>query len=222
MTKQKRRGRPPHDDLLTPAEWRVAHAARHGLTNRAIARRLGVSIDAVKYHVGNVLAKLGISSKRALRSWFAVPAGSALQDREETMNRPLQLGIIGQVSRTVSDIRRAEEWYGGVLGLRHLYSFGTLAFYDCGGTRLFLSQDENPPAHESILYLSVDDIRRAQAELAARGVEFTHAPHLVHTHEDGTEEWMAFFNDPEGRPLALMSRPRPRNDARDSAHARRA
>jgi len=84
------------------------------------------------------------------------------------MNRPLQLGVIGQVSRTVSDIRRAEEWYGGVLGLRHLYSFGTLAFYDCGGTRLFLSQDENPPAHESILYLSVDDIRRAQAELAAR------------------------------------------------------
>jgi hypothetical protein len=24
-------------------------------------------------------------------------------------------------------------------------------------------------------------------------------------HGDGTEEWMAFFNDPDGRPLAIMS-----------------
>jgi hypothetical protein len=29
--------------------------------------------------------------------------------------------------------------------------------------------------------------------------------HLVHRHADGTEEWMAFLKDPEGRPLAIMS-----------------
>jgi methylmalonyl-CoA/ethylmalonyl-CoA epimerase len=28
---------------------------------------------------------------------------------------------------------------------------------------------------------------------------------MIHKHVDGTEEWMAFFNDPEGRPLAIMS-----------------
>jgi methylmalonyl-CoA/ethylmalonyl-CoA epimerase len=28
---------------------------------------------------------------------------------------------------------------------------------------------------------------------------------MIHRHADGTEEWMAFFSDPEGRPLALMS-----------------
>lgn len=28
---------------------------------------------------------------------------------------------------------------------------------------------------------------------------------MIHRHADGTEEWMAFFNDPEGRPLAIMS-----------------
>jgi hypothetical protein len=43
-----------------------------------------------------------------------------------------------------------------------------------------------------------------------RGVEFTHAPHRIHTHADGTEEWMGFFKDPEGRPLAIMSQVRPR------------
>jgi DNA-binding NarL/FixJ family response regulator len=48
-------GRPPHEDVLTPAEWKVAESVRHGLTNRRIAERLGVSPDAVKFHVGNAL-----------------------------------------------------------------------------------------------------------------------------------------------------------------------
>jgi len=30
-------------------------------------------------------------------------------------------------------------------------------------------------------------------------------PHLVHRHEDGTEEWMALFEDNEGRPLGRMT-----------------
>ena len=49
------RGRPPHDDVLTPAEWRVVEGVRHGMTNPEIARRQGVSLDAVKYHVANAL-----------------------------------------------------------------------------------------------------------------------------------------------------------------------
>jgi len=44
--------------------------------------------------------------------------------------------------------------------------------------------------------------------LQARGVEILSAPHLIHRHQDGTEEWMCFFKDPEGRPLALMSQVR--------------
>jgi catechol 2,3-dioxygenase-like lactoylglutathione lyase family enzyme len=116
----------------------------------------------------------------------------------------LQLGGIGQVSRTVSDIAAAEEWYARVLGLPHLYSFGKMAFFDCGGTRLYLTA-EGPAGPESILYLRVADMRAAYEELRSRGVEFSGAPHLVHKHADGTEEWMAFFKDPDGRPLAIMS-----------------
>ncbi len=41
------------------------------------------------------------------------------------------------------------------------------------------------------------------------GVEFTNAPHIIHRHEDGTEEWMAFFRDNEERPLAIMSKVSP-------------
>jgi methylmalonyl-CoA/ethylmalonyl-CoA epimerase len=56
-----------------------------------------------------------------------------------------------------------------------------------------------------VLYFYVDDIEAAHAALIERGVEFTNAPHKIYTHADGTEEWMGFFKDPEGRPLALMS-----------------
>lgn len=41
--------------------------------------------------------------------------------------------------------------------------------------------------------------------LIADGVEFLNAPHIIHKHDGGVEEWMALFNDPEGRPLAIMS-----------------
>ena len=47
--------------------------------------------------------------------------------------------------------------------------------------------------------------------LKARGVEFTNAPHMIFRHANGTEEWMAFFKDPEGRPLALMEQVPPLN-----------
>ena len=43
------------------------------------------------------------------------------------------------------------------------------------------------------------------AELTSLGVEIISPPHLIHKHESGVEEWMAFFNDPDGHPLALMT-----------------
>ena len=124
------------------------------------------------------------------------------------MDEAVQIGPLGQVARRVKDIRAARRWYGEVLGLAHLYSFGDLAFFDCGGTRLFLSQDSGAEQGESILYFRVPDIRSAHAELVAKGVEFIQVPHMIHRHEDGTEEWMAFFNDNEGRPLAIMGEER--------------
>ncbi len=123
------------------------------------------------------------------------------------MSRNLRLGPIGQISRGVSDIERAVEWYGKTLGLPHLYTFGDLAFFDCGGTRLFLTaSDEGGKAPgESVIYFQVDDIHAAYDELRERGVEFSDAPHMIHRHANGVEEWLAFFPDPEGNPLALIA-----------------
>lgn len=208
---KRKRGRPRHADLLTPAEWRTVHAVQHGQSNAEIARRRGVSVDAVKYHVANALAKLGLRNRRELLAWFRAPRGSALGDigtNEEQAMTDTNISRLGQVARSVGDVAASERWYRDVLGLRHLYTFGTLAFFDMGGTRLMLSQQDGGAAKESILYLRVQDIAATHAGLQARGVKFTHAPHLIHKHGDGTEEWMAFFEDPDGRPLALMSQVR--------------
>jgi len=203
---RSRPGRPPHDDVLTPAEWRTVHAVKHGMTSRQIAERRGISIDAVKYHVANALAKLGLANRKALRHWHRAPKDSALE--EKPVNAQMKLGSIAQIARSVHDIRQAEEWYKNILGLPHLYTFGKLAFFDCNGTRLMLSQ-ESAAVPESILYLRVGDIAQAYELLKSRGVEFVNAPHMIHRHADGTEEWLSMFKDPEGRPLGLMAQARP-------------
>jgi DNA-binding CsgD family transcriptional regulator/catechol 2,3-dioxygenase-like lactoylglutathione lyase family enzyme len=200
------RGRPRHADLLTPSEWRTVHAVQHGMSNAEIARRRGVSVDAVKYHVANALAKLGLADRKALRAWFRAPRDGALAaERSKPMNDKPLSGAIGQIGRSVSDIGASERWYRETLGLPHLYTFGTLAFFDCGGTRLMLAQEKAGAVKESILYLRVNDIAASHDALKQRGVRFTHAPHMIHRHADGTEEWMAFFEDPDGRPLAIMA-----------------
>jgi DNA-binding CsgD family transcriptional regulator/predicted enzyme related to lactoylglutathione lyase len=205
MSSSSRRGRPAHDDVLTPAEWRVVHAVKHGMTSREIAARRGISVDAVKYHVANALAKLGLANRKALRQWHEAPKQSALNQKEATMNSTTALGPIGQIARTVRNIAEAQAWYGSTLAIPHLYSFGKLAFFDCGGIRLMLTEEAQASAAESTLYLRVADISAAHEQLRSRGVEFISAPHMIHKHADGTEEWMAFFKDPEGRTLAIMS-----------------
>ena len=206
------RGRPRHDDVLTPGEWRVAEQVRHGLTNRRIAERMGVSLDAVKFHVANVLSKLGLSSRNELKKWDGVAKGTAL-DRARRTDMQTAAGtesymMLGQIARTTTRFEESHAWYRDILGLPELYSFGNLAFYDLGGVRLMLTEEEGGLASESILYLRVPDIHSAKAELEGRGVKFINAPHLIHRHEDGTEEWMAAFEDNEARPLQLMTQVR--------------
>ncbi len=64
-----KRGRPPHDDVLTPAEWRVLAYLQLGRTNEQIGEHLGVSINTVRYHVSNLLAKAESESRRELLTW---------------------------------------------------------------------------------------------------------------------------------------------------------
>lgn len=49
--------------LLTPREAQILDAIADGLTNKAIARRLGISLHTVKFHVESVFRKLGARTR---------------------------------------------------------------------------------------------------------------------------------------------------------------
>ncbi|HMB72904.1 MAG TPA: VOC family protein, partial [Gammaproteobacteria bacterium] len=187
----RQRGRPPHDDVLTPAEWRVVNFVRHGLTNRQIAARRGISLDAVKQHVASAVAKLCLRDRAALKTWAGAPKDSYTKEATMGSNDAAKFLGVGQIARSVADIEAAQRWYRDVLGLEHLYTYGDLAFFDCGGTRVMLAKAESEPAPESIVYLRVPDVHAAWERLQASGVEFLNAPHMIHRHADGAEEWMA-------------------------------
>ncbi|MBT5773071.1 MAG: helix-turn-helix transcriptional regulator, partial [Dehalococcoidia bacterium] len=67
------RGRPPHPDVLTPAEWRVLEQVRAGRANAEIAVRLGISVSTVRYHLGNILGKLELPDRAAMAVWDGEP-----------------------------------------------------------------------------------------------------------------------------------------------------
>lgn len=113
---------------------------------------------------------------------------------------------IGQIAIRARDLPAAVAFYRDTLGLDYLFEAGTLAFLMCGDVRLMLAVPENDEVdHESsTVYFRVDDLQFAYAELSERGVEFVDEPHLIAKLPDH-ELWMAFFRDPDGNLMGLMS-----------------
>ena len=117
-----------------------------------------------------------------------------------------ELGPIGQIHLSVNDIAEALPFYRDVLRLPLLYEVEAqkMAFFDCGGTRLYVGEAEpGADASHPLLYFRVDDIDEAHRHLQARGAAFEGPPHLVHE-DDASQLWLAFFRDPDGTLLALM------------------
>ncbi len=187
---------------------------------------MGTSDNAIKYHISNIGSKLGVTGIEALRQWPGYPVDSPIARRSPPMPTstgaagtapaptgatPGPLGRLGQVSLWARDVTRTEEFYRDTLGLPHVFTFGSLAFFDMGGVRLYVhcvpDADWKP---SSVLYFRVDDIDATVRALVVSGVTFVGQPHLIHRDEaTGDEEWMAFFEDPDRNMLALMSRVHP-------------
>ena len=113
---------------------------------------------------------------------------------------------LGQVHIPAEDTERASVFYRDILGLPLLFTAGNMAFFDCGGVRLMISQPERAGDHKtgSILYFAVPDIAAAHQKMRDAGVRFEAEPHKIA--EMPTHDlWMAFFHDSEGNIGALMS-----------------
>jgi methylmalonyl-CoA/ethylmalonyl-CoA epimerase len=124
-----------------------------------------------------------------------------------TPARPtLGLSQIGQIAITTKDLDRAVAFYRDTLGMSFLFRVPNLAFFDCGGVRLMLSNPESAEFDHpgSIIYYKVDDLQRAHETLSARGAPFVDQPHLIASMPDH-DLWMCFLKDSEGNTLGLMS-----------------
>lgn len=118
---------------------------------------------------------------------------------------PFGLSTIGQIAVTVTDVERAVVFYRDSLGIKLLFLFPGMAFFDCGGVRLMLSAAEKSgEQYSSIIYYKVEDIQMAHQTLRDRGVVFEREPHLVAS-LPAHDLWMAFLRDPDRNLLGLMS-----------------
>jgi methylmalonyl-CoA/ethylmalonyl-CoA epimerase len=113
---------------------------------------------------------------------------------------------LAQVAIPVHDLARAKAFYGERLGLAHLFDAPPgLSFFQCGETRLMLSQPEGPEtAAASILYYAVPDSAEAQAALSDEGTVFESDAHRI-AQVGGRDIWLAVCRDSEGNLLGLMS-----------------
>jgi catechol 2,3-dioxygenase-like lactoylglutathione lyase family enzyme len=120
---------------------------------------------------------------------------------------PVHLNAIGQIHVSVDDLPHAVTFYRDTLGMTLLFEVPgqPMAFFDCGGVRLYLGTPEKPEFRSNpMIYYRVDSIRDAYDALRERGVEFSGEPHMVHKTE-ASELWMTGFTDPDGNNLVLMS-----------------
>ncbi|MEQ7123094.1 LuxR C-terminal-related transcriptional regulator [Actinopolymorpha sp. B11F2] len=122
------RGRPPHPDVLTPTEWAVLLKVREGLGNAEIAQIRGCRVDTVKYHVANIVGKLQLTDRAALRRWSGRPLGDeprpgidlARAERRQKMATTTAPGTLTGIAPMflVDDVARTAEWYRDHLGFQ--------------------------------------------------------------------------------------------------------
>ena len=62
-------GRPRYPDILTSRQREVLELLREGLTNEQIAERLGITLDGARFHVSEILGRLGLSSREEAAVW---------------------------------------------------------------------------------------------------------------------------------------------------------
>lgn len=124
------RGRPPHPDILTPAEWRVLREIRSGATNAEIAVRLGLSLATVKFHIRNIRNKLDLTERAELVAWRGEPQPEAQLVTRRPMLAPIGL-LVGFWKPAVAGI--AITVVGG-----SAIAAGVLAYT--------IVNDEDPPA----------------------------------------------------------------------------
>lgn len=113
---------------------------------------------------------------------------------------------IGQIALTVSDVAKAKQFYGEILGLKFLFDAGPqLSFLAAGSVRIMLSSSQGAGAvgKNSILYFKTSSAEETYARVVAQGATPERPPQLTAKMPDH-ELWIGFIRDPDGNLVGLM------------------
>ncbi|MDP9236801.1 MAG: LuxR C-terminal-related transcriptional regulator [Chloroflexota bacterium] len=83
-------------EMLTPREQEVIELLSTGLTNEEIARRLGISLDGVKYHVSGIFRRLRVKNRREAASLHLGTDGGVLTPREREVIELISTGLTNE------------------------------------------------------------------------------------------------------------------------------
>jgi predicted enzyme related to lactoylglutathione lyase len=108
----------------------------------------------------------------------------------------------------VDDMEKAQEFYGGTLGLRTSVEHGIMTLHLAGERdTIVYPKPVHHPADYTILNFAVDDIDYVVDQLAERGVVFEHYEGMGQD-EKGINRaggpYIAWFKDPAGNILAVL------------------
>jgi predicted enzyme related to lactoylglutathione lyase len=122
----------------------------------------------------------------------------------------MKINEIAFAGYSVADMKRAKNFYEGVLGLKKTRGFGQhegddmWVEYDIGTGCLALiaggGKDWPPGSSGVAVALEVDNFEASVAELKAQGVKFVFDPY------ESPVCWMVVINDPDGNRLVLHKR----------------
>lgn len=132
----------------------------------------------------------------------------------------MKLARLDHFGIEVSDLARAERFYGEVLGLARVGQFGDLVLFECGGQNLALHHVARPPldpreraariqhplsrAHHAFA-VSESDFAAAPRTLSVAGVESSRVI-------DWGDHQCRYFLDPDGNLLEIVNYPKGRED----------
>ena len=101
-------------DALSPRERELLVYAAHGLTDQAIANRVGISLATVGTYWGRIRTKMGPLNRTELVALFLQDQSAETVDRLRTENQRL-MGIVDEERKHAMTLQSSLEMFRGLI-----------------------------------------------------------------------------------------------------------
>lgn len=91
-----------HLPRVTERQREVARLVAEGRTNLEIAERLGITLDGAKYHVSELLTRLGLERRRQIADWYQQDSGARSTRGLRALGAPWLVWSVGAGSVAIA------------------------------------------------------------------------------------------------------------------------